>query len=40
MLFPVEEVGEASGMEYLIKWKGKSHLHNSWHTGKGYTLSL
>ena len=29
-----KKVGVASEMEYLIKWKGKSYVHNTWHTGK------
>ena len=30
-----EKVGVVSEMEYLIKWKGKSYVHNTWHTGRG-----
>lgn len=33
-----DEGGVASELEYLIKWKGRSHLHNTWHTGKGVCL--
>ena len=29
-----KKMGVASEMEYLIKWKGKSYVHNTWHTGK------
>ena len=34
-----EEVGVASEIEYLIKWKGKSYLHSSWHTGSVWARS-
>ena len=28
-----EEEEEEGVIEYLIKWKGKSYIHSSWHTG-------
>ena len=34
-----EEVGVASEIEYLIKWKGKSYLHSSWHSGSVWARS-
>lgn len=29
--------GEPTEVQYLIKWKGWSHLHNTWETEKGLT---
>lgn len=29
--------GEPNEIQYLIKWKGWSHLHNTWETEKSLT---
>lgn len=34
---PTEKVGEKKELQFLIKWKSRSHLHNSWESEK--TLS-
>lgn len=31
---PDEGADEDDNVEYLIKWQGRSHIHNSWHTQK------